>query len=366
MEQWYTYGSTEDYMRAWAENVPENPKTGKRGLDRLLDEGAWENTNVEPFYRPFLQTLSEKQLVGTSVDPESGIISRDGTGVGIMVDGQAVRGFATPSRKLEVRSLFVNRIGNNQDCAQLIGLSGHPKAKNRPAQHAGHDLEIESLPVWIQPIELHELAEDELVMTSFKWNVHNHGRTMNLKWLAEIVHSNPAWLNPETARKFGLRDGDWIEITSWFSRMLEEASPHLPRRERDESGRIVVSKMRIPIVTMPGIHPRAIAISNSCGHWQYTRVARAERESNGNDYLLGSDTIRFRDEDWERNMWWEDPSGGDPTDWQPNTGRGWNQNQILPISPDPVTGQQAYHSTVVRIRPIRPSVSHQTATNPEY
>ena len=32
---------------------------------------------------------------------------------------------------------------------------------------------------------------------------------MNLKWLAEIVHSNPAWINPVTAEKLGI---DPIEL----------------------------------------------------------------------------------------------------------------------------------------------------------
>ena len=109
---------------------------------------------------------------------------------------------------------------------------------------------------------------------------------MNLKWLAEIVHSNPAGLNPETAKKFGLRDADWIEITSFHSQMLEDVSSHLfegdkrkgEKIEKDKSGRLIVSRMRVPIVTMPGIHPRAIAMSNSCGHWQYTDVAKAKNE----------------------------------------------------------------------------------------
>jgi len=56
--------------------------------------------------------------------------------------------------------------------------------------------------------------------------------------------------------------------------------------------------------------------------------------------------------DWERNMWWEDESEGDPTKWQPNTGNGWNQNKLMPIAPDPISGQQAFHDTVVAIRKV--------------
>ncbi|MEK6238094.1 MAG: hypothetical protein N2C14_25560 [Planctomycetales bacterium] len=42
-------------------------------------------------------------------------------------------------------------------------------------------------------------------------------------------------------------------------------------------------------------------------------------------------------------------SDGDPAAWKRNTGNGWNQNKLTPISPDPVTGQQAFHDTVVKI-----------------
>ncbi|RMG41995.1 MAG: hypothetical protein D6725_00380 [Planctomycetota bacterium] len=353
MEKWYAYGSTEDYMRQWAAKVPVDPRTGKGGLDRLLEDGVWENTEREPYYEPYNRPLSDEELEGAEIDPQTGIITRDGIGIGIMQDGRAVRGFATPSRKFEIRSLFVNCVGRNEDCTRLIRNSGITSTHPRPPQHAGHIVEISPLPDWFQPEEHQELADDELIMTSFKWNVHNHGRTMHLKWLAEIVHSNPAWINPQTARRLGLEDGDWVEITSYFSRHLEKVSPHVVHfTERDDTGRLVVSRMRIPVVVMPGIHPRAIAISNSCGHWQYTNVAQARRGKPRGGHVVGYDLQAMRDEDWERNMWWEDVSGGDPRKWRPNTGNGWNQNRLLPIAPDPISGQQAFHSTVVRIRKL--------------
>ena len=349
MEEWYPEKDIREYMEKWAENVPENSETGKSGLDRLLDEGAWES-DKEPFYEPYKKPLTEEDLAGTEVDSE-GRISKDGIGVGVLIDGKPVRGFKTPSRKFEVRSLFVNKIGKNEDCSDLIAMSGMVKTKSRPATHKGNDVEIDSMPTWFLPDELKDLDKDELVMTSFKWNVHNHGRTMNLKWLAEIVHSNPAWLNPATAKQFGLKDGDWIELTSFYSRELEKNAPHLKRDDLvEERGRKVISKMRVPIVTMEGIHPQAIAMSNSCGHTQYTSVAQATKEPAETGHLVGSDTEGYRDADWQRNMWWEDKSGDDPENWKRNTGKGWNQNKLMPISPDPITGQQAFHDTIVRIR----------------
>lgn len=360
MEKFYEYGSTEDYVRHWAQNVPENPETGKAGLDRLLDEGAWEDESREPFYEPYSRLLSEEELADSEIDEETGIISREGVGIGLMKDGRPVRGFQTPSRLFEIRSAFVEKVGRNEDCSELIARSGVTKTKNRPAHHSGHNIEVDPLPIYYELSEHQNLADDELIMTSFKWNVHNHGRTMNLKWLAEIVHSNPAWMNPQTAGKLGLKDGDWIELTSYFSQDLEERAPHINHAEADETGRRVVSTMRVPIVTMEGIHPKAIAMSNSCGHSQYTSVAQARRRPAGDaEYLAGSDGEAYRDADWERNMWWEDRSGGDPAKWQTNTGNGWNQNQLMPIAPDPVTGQQAFHDTVVKVKPL--AASEQTA-----
>lgn len=350
MEKWYEYGSTEDYMKAWAAKVPENEATGKSGLDRLLEEGAWEDQTREPFYEPYNIELSDEELSGSTIDQETGIITQDGVGIGIQINGRSVRGFKTPSRKFEIRSLFVQQVGKNVDSNNLIQRSGVTKTKNRPKEHAGHELDIDPMPIWFQPEEHTNLDDNELIMTSFKWNVHNHGRTMNLKWLAEIVHTNPAWLNPQTANRMGLRSGDWIEITAYFSKMLEKQAPHLVHGERDSDGRIEVSRLRVPIVTMEGIHPSAIAMSNSCGHWQYTNVAKGKKTDGENSgHLVGSDTATYRDADWERNMWWEDHSAGDRNKWVQNTGNGWNQNQIMPIAPDPVTGQQAFHSTVVKI-----------------
>ena len=357
MEEWYKE-TQEEYMEQWASNVPVNPKTGKSGLDRLMEEGAWEDQTREPFYEPFAKPLAESDLESTKTDDEGIIRNAEGVGVGIMQDGVALRGFKTPSRKFEIRSLFVKDTGLNQDTTELIKRSGMLKTKPRPEQHKPYDVPIDEMPIWIQPIEHTEMDDDQLIMTSFKWNVHNHGRTMNLKWLAEIVHSNPAWLNPATAEKFGLKDGDWIELTGYHSKMLQESNPNLTHGPKDEEyGRLVAGVMRVPIVTMHGIHPNAIAMSNSCGHWQYTSVAQAKKASAmatvaDGAVLQGSDPKNYRDKDWEENMWWQDESNGDPSKWKKNTGNGWNQNSIMPIAPDPITGQQAFHSTVVKVRKI--------------
>ncbi len=88
------------------------------------------------------------------------------------------------------------------------------------------------------------------------------------------------------------------------------------RAQRLGSGELQ-RKLRLPVWITPGVHPRAIAISNSLGHW-----------------------------------WWEDKSGGDPKRWVKNRGNGWAQNHVLPIMADHVSGQQAFNDTVVPVRKV--------------
>lgn len=129
MEDAYDYGTLEDYMEHWAQNVAENPETGKAGLQRLMEDGAWEDESREPFYEPYLKPLGASDLEGAQVNDETNVIFKDGVGIGLMLDGKPVRGFKTPTRKFEIRSLFVNRIGKNQDCSDLIAASGVTKTK---------------------------------------------------------------------------------------------------------------------------------------------------------------------------------------------------------------------------------------------
>ncbi|MCR9245906.1 MAG: molybdopterin-dependent oxidoreductase [bacterium] len=344
--KYYPERSVEDYMREFVKDVPHDKAKYTSAFEFLEDVGAWEDPNQKPYYEPYLQKLSAKDLEGSETDADTGIITKGGKGIGIMQGGVAVRGFKTPSRKLEVRSKFVAMTGRNEDTSALTRLA-NSKGKNRPGYHKGNDVEIPEWPTYMQVDEHADIRDDQLVMTSFKWNVHNHGRTANLKWCSEIVHSNPAWIHPDTAKRFGLKSGDWIELTGHRSKMLNRISPQLGLGEGEVS-----RKLEIPVVVTKAVHPQAIAISNSLGHSAYTSVATAKQKRDLGDEQNGMQNEEMRDPDWERNMWWEDRSGGDHGKWVRNTGPGWAQNSVLPISPDPISGQQAFNDTVVTIRKL--------------
>ena len=68
-----------------------------------------------------------------------------------------------------------------------------------------------------------EMKDDELIMTTHKLNVHVQSRTASVKWLAEIAHSNPVWLNTETATKIGVKTGDLVRVESRVGHLVTKA-----------------------------------------------------------------------------------------------------------------------------------------------
>ena len=57
------------------------------------------------------RALQPAELEGSHVDEECDTISRAGVKIGVMVDGKALEGFATPSRKLEFYSATLKEWG---------------------------------------------------------------------------------------------------------------------------------------------------------------------------------------------------------------------------------------------------------------
>lgn len=178
-------------------------------------------------------------------------------------------GFLTPSGKIEVHS-------------------------SRLAEQ-----EFSPLPMY-EPIPDHgKMGEDELFLITFQWNVHSYGISANSMWLSEIVHESPLWINKETARKRGIKRGDFVEVRSSVGSVTAKAFP------------------------VQGIHPRVVAIGGSCGHLEYGRVAQAKK-------------FESRDPS-TRLIWWE------------KGGNGVNPSSIIPVASDPIGGGQPWDDTIVTI-----------------
>lgn len=158
------------------------------------------------------------------------------------------------------------------------------------------------LPAYIPILHHQQLRDDEFHLTTFQWNAHSSSQTANCKWLMEIVHRNPLWINSETAKRMNLEEGDRVRITSSIGSLVT------------------------PIFITQGVHPRVVALSDSLGRWHYGRIAQGKP---------------FQSDDPDtRLLWWG------------KRGTGVHPNPIIPIQQDPSGGGQGWMDTVVKMEKV--------------
>ncbi|MDH4268298.1 MAG: molybdopterin-dependent oxidoreductase, partial [Deltaproteobacteria bacterium] len=100
---------------------------------------------------------------------------------------------------------------------------------------------FQPLPTY-EPIPGHGDLKGKFVLVTYEPNVMG-SRTGNFKWLAEIKHCNPVWINKDVAKQLHIGEGDRIKISTRIGSFVTDA--------------------RLTF----GIHPRVIAIERNLGHW---------------------------------------------------------------------------------------------------
>ena len=156
-----------------------------------------------------------------------------------------------------------------------------------------------ALPTWT-PIPEHEaMRPGELILTTYKVATQIHSRSANCKYLTELFHDNPAWINPVTAEAKGIADGDAITVRSRTGKMTTRAR------------------------VTPAIVPGTIAISHHCGHWEYGR------------YASGKEAPMGRDEPDVARIWWKS--------------NGAHPNWVIGNNADPISGQLRWMDEVVSV-----------------
>lgn len=173
--------------------------------------------------------------------------------------------------------------------------SGKYEVHSKTLESAG----FAALPTY-EPIEAtRELRGDEFVLITFQSSVHNGTNAPVSMWLSEIDHENPLWINAEVAKAAGIKRGDKVRVVSQAGEVTAKAQPS------------------------HGIHPKTVAICRRSGHWEYGKVARGER---------------FESKDPNtRLIWWD------------GHGNSVHAYRLIPVSPDPIGGSQAWMDTRVTI-----------------
>lgn len=287
MKQYWAFKDPEDYMRQQFADVPGLKEAG--GLDWLKKHGVWPiygkldpgtgkivdktGREIKADYGLHKKELTATEMEGSTVD-EKGAIHKNGKVIGVQRQGKNYVGFPSGSGLINVRV----------DGWAEYGFNPMPTFKRIP---------------W------HEnLKDDEMILTTYKINVHKQSRTAAVKWLAEIYHANWAPINTETAKRIGVKTGDLIRIESPVGHMVTKA------------------------YVTEGIHPKVIAVSTACGHWGYGRLAQLKLDEKAGQFGAQDDPDL-------KNVWWDD--------------KGVHPNAIIPVVADPIGGSQGWYDTVVRV-----------------
>jgi anaerobic selenocysteine-containing dehydrogenase len=215
---------------------------------------------------------------------------------GVMVDGKALRGFPTPSGKLEFFS-------------STLAAWGWPEYSIPTA--------IES---HVSAARISPSRGEFALVPTFRLPVLIHTRSGNAKWLNELAHSNPLWISVADAARLGIETADLVRVTTeigWF-----------------------VTRAWVT----EGMRPSVVACSHHMGRW---RVADGEGTDRWSSALVRLETME--DGTWRMRRVagaqpWESADPDSSRVWWQSTGV--HQNLAFAVHPDPVSGAHAWHQKV--------------------
>jgi len=293
--------SMEEFVQQSCEKTPAVKKAG--GFEYMRANGVYHDPEQAPAFFSYMREIKADAVSAEGVifDEAAQVYWKWKKSKAKSLEEALAKGYA------HTKNSYKGYVG------QLIGATvyrGFPPDKLNKTGYFEiyseimEDKGFNPMPTYYPIAEHAEMKPDELILTTYKVNVQSHSRTQNSKWLSEIYHDNPAWINPETAEARGIADGDPITV-------------------RSEIGEIT-TKARVTPAVMPGV----VAISNHCGHWSYGRYASSRPTPNE----LRSD---IPDPDASR-IWWEGRNGVHP-------------NWVIPNKADPISGQMLWNDTVVTV-----------------
>jgi len=197
-------------LTAWYEEQLSNElKTGAPGITlaelKALPGATWIDKKGTT-YEKYAEALADSALTTAFYDGDpkaDGTLvyskpkAEGGTLIGVVVDGKAVKGFASKSRRVE----FVSK-----------WLADKPDATGKP---------VDPLPVHA-PRDWMPDKDYPLYLINWKEANHTHSRTQNNPWLLNVKPFGPLIIHPDTAKKNGVADGDEVWVESSYGRVKGE------------------------------------------------------------------------------------------------------------------------------------------------
>jgi anaerobic selenocysteine-containing dehydrogenase len=291
--------TVDEYYRWIFENsVPGLPeaaaKLGLTPLEYMRRHGCFEVKGST--YDTFKKPLAEAERAGASEDAAKRIVVKDGKPIGVLAEGAARVGVATPSRRFELYS-------------KTMAEWGWPE-QTLPGYVESH----------VHPKHLDPTKGDYVLVPTFRLPTLIHTRSANAKWLYELSNTNPVWIHPTDAARLGVKTLDLVRVSTRIGHFVNKAW------------------------VTEGVRPGVVACSHHLGRWRLFddhgtdrwASAQVKREE------LAPGKIRIRrikdiapwksgDKDSSR-VWWTDG--------------GVHQNLTFPVQPDPISGMHCWHQRV--------------------
>jgi len=262
-------------------------------LEYMKKYGAFEIEKTS--YSKHLTKLTEKELEQSKTDSTTGLITKNGEAIGVSIEGEAVRGFPTPSRK-------------NEFYSQTMVDWKWPEYAT-PTYIKSH----------IHPEKLDKEKGEYVLVPTFRLPTLIHSRSANAKWLTEISNRNPIWMHPNDAAKFNLITNDLVKLNTDIG--------------------YFVDKVWVTEAMKPGV----VACSHHIGRWRrpedkignrwHTNTVKIEGE-NGQykmKTIRGVQPFESKDPDSSRIFWADG---------------GVHQNITHAVHPDPISGMHCWHQRV--------------------
>ncbi|HRX28771.1 MAG TPA: molybdopterin-dependent oxidoreductase [Saprospiraceae bacterium] len=282
------------YMFERTKGLPEAArKEGITELEYMKKYGAFE---IEKYgYKKNEKQLTEEDMAGAEVDDKTGVIRKGGKDIGVMINGKAMVGFSTPSRKNELYSqTMVDWKWPEHAIPGYIKSHIHPEALDK--------------------------SKDEYVLVpTFRLPTLIHSRSANAKWLYEISNRNPIWMHPDLAAKWGFKTGDLVKLETDIGYFVDK------------------------VWVTEGMKPDVVACSHHLGRWRRdqdkgnrwgTNTVKIEGDGNGHwkmNTKSGIKPFESSDPDSKRIFWLDG---------------GVHQNITHAVHPDPISGMHCWHQRV--------------------
>ncbi|MCB0412724.1 MAG: molybdopterin-dependent oxidoreductase [Bdellovibrionales bacterium] len=276
-------------------SVPGLPEVAKEhGLTPLAymkKYGCFEvkKSNYKPYEKPVAES-------GVQATEEGLVKNSQGEVVGVEVNGEFKVGFTTPSKKLEFYS------------ATMSDWGWPEKEYTIPWSLKSH----------VHPDFIHREKDEMILLPNFRLPTLIHTRSANCKWLYEISHKNPIWINPIDAERLKINSGDLLKIETEIGYFVDKAW------------------------VTEGIKPGIVACSHHLGRWRLegeqfrsgspgmTSEVKLEEDGKGGHHLnilKGGGPWESSDPDTKR-IWWNDV--------------GVHQNLTHAVHPDPQSGAHCW------------------------